>query len=191
MESPAEPHARAPFVRDESTAAKSSNIAAIDVRRIGWRNGSPRRDWRASDIARCVHCRRCAVSGTWARRLNICCDAEHLRNFVASEHERQPDRRLAPLDAVEPRQLDTRHLLAYEEQRTTGLILRRHGRPPDDRERGEEGLGLSSPQVGGVTLALEKDEASNPVAIRLFGAHAAVPQPYHFPYPIRQHRSPF
>ena len=96
--------------------------------------------------------------------LQACQDARHL---LARQDHRQTRRHPGLLDAVEPRELDAEHLLVEEQQRALGLVLGRCGNPVAHRQRGQERLDFRRAESGRVALAMENDEASNPVAIRL------------------------
>ena len=102
---------------------------------------------------------------------------EHLADLIAGKHHRQPCRRFGFLDTVEPRQLATQHLLVEEEQRAPRLILGCRGHPTLHCQRGEESLHLVGSQPDWMALAMENDEASNPIAIRLLGTDAVVLDP--------------
>ena len=88
----------------------------------------------------------------------------------------KPHRRLGALDMVEPRQLDREDFLVEEQQRALRLVLRAGGDVAHGGQMGEKRLDLARTHVGRVALAVKKDEAFNPVQIRLLGPQAVVLQ---------------
>ena len=78
------------------------------------------------------------------------------------------------LYTVEPRELDHQNLAIEEQQRTACKILRRSRHIPLDREVGEKSDYFRTSHFSRVSLAVEKNEASNPVDVCLLGANAVV-----------------
>ena len=82
----------------------------------------------------------------------------------------------SPHHAVEPRQPDAENVTVEEEQGAERDILRRGGDVRPHGQVGEELPDLFRPHLGGVALAVEEDEAFNPVRVSLLGAEAQVAQ---------------
>ena len=101
---------------------------------------------------------------------------ENSGDLVVGEHDRQAPRSFGLLDLLEPRQLDTKYLFVQEEQRALRLVLRRPRNLPRYGEMSEESFDFRGTQERGVPLAVEPDEAFNPVDIRLLRADAVVLQ---------------
>jgi hypothetical protein len=75
---------------------------------------------------------------------------------------------------IEPRKRAAEDVLVKEQESALRLILRRRRDCVRDREVGQKGLDLRAANLDGVTLAVEPDEASNPVHISLLGSEAVV-----------------
>jgi len=95
-------------------------------------------------------------------------------DLLAGQHNWQSRRRLRAFDAIEPRKLDPKDLLVQEQERGLGLVLGRGRNVLVHRQRGQESLDVGGPELGRVPLAMEQDEAFNPLAICLLCANAVV-----------------
>ena len=87
---------------------------------------------------------------------------------------RQARRRPRPVDPLEPRQLDAEHFLVQEKERALRLVLGRRRDPASDCEVGQKYFDLVRSHIDWVPLAVEPDEAFNPVDIDLLGPDAVV-----------------
>ena len=75
-----------------------------------------------------------------------------------------------------PWQIALQHVAVEEEDRALGEILRGGGDLAVDRQVRQKRLDLRRPKRLGVPLAVEEDEAFNPIDIRLLGPDAVVPE---------------
>ena len=116
----------------------------------------------------------CAVQQSPDEPMHAVEPRKNARHLVPGENNRDAQRRFRPFNVVEPREVCAQHLLVEEEQRALRLILRRWRDTPIDCERCQECLDLRRPQRRWMTLAMEEDEASNPVAISLLGPDAVM-----------------
>jgi len=97
--------------------------------------------------------------------------------FRLRQHRGQARRPLRAHQAVEPGEVLSQHLLVEKQQRRQRLILRPAG---DVAYRGkiiEKRRQLRLPHVARVPLAVEVDEALDPVHVGLFGPAAVVLAP--------------
>src|SRR5439155_15339393 len=99
---------------------------------------------------------------------------EHASYFVASQYDRKARRPLCVLHTVEPWQFDRQYLAIEEQQCAACNILGRGGYVPLDRQVGEKSDNLRTSHFSRVSLAVEKNEASNPVDVRLLRPDAVM-----------------
>ena len=99
---------------------------------------------------------------------------EHAGDPMARQYDRKPCWCSCLLDAVEPRQFNAQDVLVHEQQRALGLVLRGRCYMLLDRQMRKECLDLRRGHRVRVPLAMEKDEAFNPVDVGLFGAQAVM-----------------
>ena len=90
------------------------------------------------------------------------------------QYHRQALRLLGPLDVVQPRQFLRQYLAIQKQDCAFGLILRRCGDLPFDREMRQKRLNLGGPKVTRMTLVKMHDETFNPIDIGLFRANAVM-----------------
>ena len=113
---------------------------------------------------------------------------EHRCHLFAREHDRHSRRRLRTLDVPEPRQVALEHVAVEEENRALCEILRRCCDLALNSEVRQECLDLRGPKRLRMPLAVEEDEAFNPVHVRLLGPDAVVPEPDLVAHAIEQAR---
>lgn len=82
-----------------------------------------------------------------------------------------------PLNALDVGQLDLEDLAVEEEERAERLVLGRSGYLPVRREMREELADLIRAHLRGVALAVEEDEALDPVDVGALRADAIMPEP--------------
>jgi len=75
---------------------------------------------------------------------------------------------------VKPRQLDLQDYLIEEQQRALRLILRRRRNLSSHGQMSQECFDFLGTQFRRVTLAVEKNEAFNPIDVGLLGPQAVV-----------------
>jgi hypothetical protein len=112
--------------------------------------------------------------------------AQHCGYLLAGQHNGQSNGFLCALDAVQPGQLVAEHLLVQKKQRTLCLILRRRRDVVNDGKIGQEKLDLGGAHRRWVSLAVETDEASNPIDVRLLGADAVMAKADSIAYLVEQ-----
>ena len=95
-------------------------------------------------------------------------------HLVLGQHDRQARRAFRPYDAVEPRQVPLCDLLVKKEQGGEGLILGCRGNPVCNRQMSQKRLDLRTIHLLRVALAVEIDEALDPVDVRVFRAQAVL-----------------
>ena len=95
---------------------------------------------------------------------------QHRADFVAAHHDRQPDRFLRADDAPEIAYRATEDGAIEEEQGRERLVLGRSAHVLLDREPREEGIDRAFGHDGRHPLGMERQEAPDPMDIRLFGA---------------------
>lgn len=105
------------------------------------------------------------------------------------EHRGQARGRLCPDDTVEPRQLADEDLPIEEKQRALRLILRRCSDLQFRREVREEFLDVACRQFRRVAIAVEANEAFDPVDVRLLGSKTVMLEPYAGPDLVKQTRA--
>src|SRR4029079_14975055 len=113
---------------------------------------------------------------------------EHGRDLVASKNDRQALGPLGADDVLEPRELPIEHAAVQKQQRGERLVLRRRAHPAFCREGAQEALDVRFSELGGVTLLVKEDEATNPVDAGLFGASAVVTPAKNASHAIQQPR---
>jgi hypothetical protein len=114
-------------------------------------------------------------------------NGEHL---LARQDDGQSNGFLRALDSVQPRQLVAEDILVQTEKRALRLILCRCGDLVSDGKVGQETLDLGCAHGCRKSLAVEADEALNPVEVRLLGADAVVSKADPIAYLIEQARTP-
>ena len=108
-----------------------------------------------------------------------------------AEHNRQPRRTRRPLHAVEPRKLAPQHLAVEKQNRGQRLVLRRRS---DLAVRGkmiEKRRHFRFAEHLGMALAIEEDEAPDPVHVGLLRAPTVVPNPNRLMHALEQSRAAY
>lgn len=77
-------------------------------------------------------------------------------------------------DAIQPGQIPVQHLAVEKQQCGQGMVLGGRGHAALGGQGGKKRLDLRRAHVDRVALAVEQDEALDPVAIGLLGAQAVV-----------------
>ena len=101
---------------------------------------------------------------------------EHRPHLVAREHDRKRVRAGGPDCRPQALDLASQHRAIQEQDRCQRLILRRGGDAPPHREVREERHHLEASHRFGMALAVEQDEAADPVDVGVFGAAAQMAQ---------------
>ena len=101
---------------------------------------------------------------------------EQRPHFQRRQHHRQAARGLGGDDVVEPRQLKTQRGPVEKEQSRLRLPLRCRRDTAFDRQVREKRGDLRGAEFPRVTLAVEDDEAADPVDVGAFGTHRVVAQ---------------
>jgi hypothetical protein len=95
-------------------------------------------------------------------------------DLLPGEYDGQPSLLARPDEAVEGADLAAQDVAMQEEERRERLRLGRGADVVLRREVGEEGVDLRLAHRGGMTQAVEADEAPHPEAVGLLGAAAVV-----------------
>ena len=91
-------------------------------------------------------------------------------------------------DVLHPAKFLPKNLLVEKQNRAQGLILRRRRHVAGHGKMREERLNLDLAHFARVPLAVEDDEAANPVGVSLLGADAVVAHPDRVTHPIEETR---
>jgi hypothetical protein len=113
---------------------------------------------------------------------------QHALDFAARQDDRQSGRACRPLHAVEPCQLPTQHLAVEKEDRRERLVLRRRGHLSIRGKMIQERRHLGFAKHLGMPLAVEVDEAPDPVDVRLLRAPTVVARANRLVHALEQSR---
>src|SRR2546422_1560863 len=113
---------------------------------------------------------------------------EQALRLRGGEHGGNAGRFAHSLQAFEPRKRHGQNLLVEEKERRQGLILRRGGDPAITGQMVEKRRDLGRPQIPGVPLSVEVDEAPDPVKISLLRAQTVVQAANRLPNLLQQAR---
>jgi len=98
--------------------------------------------------------------------------SKDLFHLGAGQNHRELGRFFGSLDLLQPTDLVLEHFFIEEKQRAERLILGRSRDVHVSREVREEPRHFLFPHFSGMTFAMEKDEALNPIDVSLLGANA-------------------
>ena len=98
-------------------------------------------------------------------------------DLFLSQHHRQPRLVLRAAQLPHPRQVEPKHLLVEKQQRRQRLLVRGRRHAALGSEPGQERLELRLCQLRRMTQAVEPDESTRPMDVRLLGANAVVHVP--------------
>jgi hypothetical protein len=100
--------------------------------------------------------------------------AEDGAHLVPREHDGQPRRPPGANHVVDPRHVDPEDVAIQEEHRAERLVLRGGGHVAVGGECARECGDRLGPELPGMALAMEEDEATDPADVRLLRPAAVV-----------------
>jgi hypothetical protein len=103
--------------------------------------------------------------------------AENARDFRGRKDHWQPHRHFCAPDTIEQRELARQHFAEKKQQRALRLVLRRSGDVQLDSQVRKKRLDMRSRQIRWMAIAMEPDEAFDPVDVCLLGTKAVVLEP--------------
>jgi hypothetical protein len=107
-------------------------------------------------------------------------------DLAAPQHHRQVVRSFGSYDVVEPLDVAFEDVPVEEADRRQRLVLGRGAGVAVHGQGGEEGFDFALAHVGGMTLAVEDDEAADPVHVGLLGAQRVVTGTHGFADAVEQ-----
>ncbi len=112
--------------------------------------------------------------------------AEHLANLVLGKHGGQPSWPLGAHSMDGQVHVLPQHLAVEEEERAEGLVLRGGGDPLLHSQMRQKGIHFLGAHLAGVALAVEHDEALDPVGVALTRTGRIVLALDGFPHLVKQ-----